>query len=540
MNTRRWQKGVSRGEVLSLEKGTIIKKWHGRIPVCVVYPNTYYIGMSNLATHMLYKTLNSIPEVVCERCFIEDSGECLSVESGRPLASFECIFFTVCYEMDYVNIVRILQLSGVTVSTRKRREDEPIVLAGGIAIMANPEPICSFIDIFLLGDIETTVQPLMKRYMEVREKKRDQILDELSSFDWAYAPRDLNIAYREDGVPEGFVPRDFRVTIDKYKGKHLGTSSIITAKTEFSDMYLIEGTRGCPSRCPFCLLGHAYGFLYDKMKDIATEATQIGLVGGGMSFHPRLVEVARELKEAGKGVHLPSLRMDEVPFSLIELIQDDVKTLTFGIEAGTERLRRFIGKPLTDEEVYEKTDAILGLKPFNLKLYFMIGLYGEQKDDIEAILSLVKHIKHIMVKKGAKKGRVGTITVHASPFVPKPSTPFQWLPMEEMTILKDKISLLKKGFAKVDNTYFTHDSVKYSFIQGVFSRGDRKTKDTISRLASGDSFSRIVKESPFNLNFYALRQRPKDEIFPWDFIKGKTSKGRLYALLDERLNAPGR
>jgi radical SAM superfamily enzyme YgiQ (UPF0313 family) len=257
----------------------------------------------------------------------------------------------------------------------------------------------------------------------------------------------------------------------------------------------------------------------------------IGIIGGGVSFHPALIDLVKEMKDTGKHVHLPSLRMDEVPLEVIEVIQDEVKTLTFGIEAGSERLRRFIGKPLSDEEIYEKMEAILAIKPFNLKLYFMIGLYGEERADLDAILEMVKHIKHIMVKQGAKKGVVGTITVHASPFVPKPSTPCQWLPMEEVPMLKEKVALLKKGFGKVENTYFTSESVKYSFIQGILARADRRIGDTILRFASGESFAKVMRESLLNLNFYVLRQREKDELFPWDFIRGRQKKEALWKRL---------
>jgi radical SAM superfamily enzyme YgiQ (UPF0313 family) len=296
-------------------------------------------------------------------------------------------------------------------------------------------------------------------------------------------------------------------------------------------MFLVEGTRGCPSRCPFCLLGNLYDYICETIDPSVTELSDIGILGGGVSFYPGIVELAKRMKENGKNIHLPSMRVDEIPLELISLMKDDVKTLTFGIEAATERLRRFIGKPFTDEELFEKINAILDVKPFNLKLYFMIGLYKEHQDDIEQIAELTKKIKHIMVKHGAKKGFVGGITVHASPFVPKPSTPFQWLPMDDMDNLKKKISRLKTAFGKIDNTYFTHESVKFSFLQGVFARGDRKVNDIVLRLAEGAGFSRVVNESPVNLNFYTLRERNEKELLPWDFIKGNTGKERLFKRL---------
>jgi radical SAM superfamily enzyme YgiQ (UPF0313 family) len=229
--------------------------------------------------------------------------------------------------------------------------------------------------------------------------------------------------------------------------------------------------------------------------------------------------------------------MDEVSLSVIELIKDDVKTLTFGIEAATERLRRSLGKPLTDEEIYEKIEAILTIKPFNLKLYFMIGLYGETMEDIDAIADLTRRLRHIMMKTGAKKGIMGSVTVHASPFVPKAATPFQWLPMDDMPLLKEKAGRLKKVFGKIDNAFFTHESIKHSFLQGILARGDRRVNGTIMRLASGESLTKVLRESPVNLNFYVLRQRARDERFPWDFISGGQSKETLLKRFDGATSA---
>jgi radical SAM superfamily enzyme YgiQ (UPF0313 family) len=261
----------------------------------------------------------------------------------------------------------------------------------------------------------------------------------------------------------------------------------------------------------------------------------MGILGGGVSFYPGIAGVAKTLKENGKNIHLPSMRVDEIPLELIFLMKDEIKTLTFGIEAATEKLRRCIGKPFSNEEIFEKIDAILDVKPFNLKLYFMIGLYGEDRSDIEAIPELTKKIKHIMIKRGAKRGFVGSVTVHVSPFVPKPFTPFQWLPMDDMESLKKKINWLKAAFGKIDNTYFTHESVKFSFLQAVFARGDRRVYDTVLRLAAGDNLSKVMRESPVNLSFYAQRDRGENELFPWDFIKGNTSKEALWRRLQAAL-----
>lgn len=352
-------------------------------------------------------------------------------------------------------------------------------------------------------------------------------MDALSSWKWVYNPARLDVSYEEDGTVRAFSPPSFRVDIERYKGKKLAASAIITGETEFGGMLLVEGSRGCPSQCAFCLTGNAYPFVSDKLSEIDSETRDVGIIGGGVSFHPRLGEIIKRFKESKIRVHLPSLRLDEVPLEVIDLLKDSIKTLTFGIEAGSEGLRRLIGKPISDEALFDRIEAIAGIQSFNFKFYFMIGLPHEQRADVEAIVELIKHILHLLVRKGSRKGRIGSITVHASPFVPKAATPFQWLAMDDPGELHEKISLLKRGLGKVPNTHFTHESIKYSFLQAVFARGDRRLKDVIVRLSEGESLTRIMRDSPINLNFYATRERKVDEVFPWDFIGQKAEKEQL-------------
>jgi len=528
---------LDRREVLSREQGTVLKKWTNRVPVCVAFPSSYYIGMSNLSVHLLYRVLNERPEVVCERLFLDEEGAMRSVESARPLDAFEIVFLTLSFEMDYPNIPRMLKAGSTPVLAREREESAPIVVAGGMCAMANPEPVSSFFDLFLMGDVEACIPPFMDRYLQARGKKRAEIVDDLSSWPWVYNPSRLEVSYHDDGTVKAFSPPSFRVDIERYKGKRLARSAIITGETEFANMLLAEGTRGCPSRCAFCLTGHASPFASDNLEEIDCDTRDVGIIGGGVSFHPRLGEIIRSLRESNIRVHLPSLRLDEVPLDVIDLLKDSIKTLTFGIEAGTERLRRLIGKPLSDEDLFSRIEAIAGIESFNFKFYFMVGLPREQRADIEAIVDLVKHILHLLVRKGKKKGRIGGITVHASPFVPKAATPFQWLPMDDPKELKQKMSILKRGLGKVANTHFTHESIKYSFLQAVFARGDRRVKDVILRVSQGESLTAIVRASPVNLGFYATRERRAEEIFPWDFLGKAAEKDLLLKRLSAALRA---
>ena len=526
------------GTTHETERGIIVKEWTGRVPVCVTYPNTYFIGMSNLAIHLLYKTLNVLPGVVCERAFFEEaklgSGP-RSIESRKPLNAFELIFITFSFEMDYINAANLLSLAHLGPLARDRKEDDPLVVGGGICVMANPEPLAGLFDLFIMGDIEATIPAFIETYVTHREKGRGELIEELSKPEWVYNPGHLTVSYGKDGTVAGFDPASFRVRIERYRGKHLSTSAIMTEQTEFSNMFLVEGTRGCPSRCPFCLTGAIGPFVYDRLPSIDESVQDVGIIGGGVSFHPALVDLIKELRARKIRPHLPSLRMDEVSLEVIELVSEEVKTLTFGIEAATERLRRSIGKPLTDQDIYERIEAIMAVKSFHLKLYFMIGLYGEHVEDVEKIVEMAKHIMHLMIRQGAKRGTVGSITVHASPFVPKAATPFQWLPMDDVSSLKEKLAVLKRGLGKAANTYFTHESVKYSFLQAALARGDRRIQEIILSLARGASLAKVQKESPTNLNFYVTREREADERFPWDFITGEKEKARLRKQFDAAL-----
>ncbi|MCX7856778.1 MAG: B12-binding domain-containing radical SAM protein [Deltaproteobacteria bacterium] len=515
------------------EKGFIKKNWRNRVPVCIVYPDSYFVGMSNLALHLLYCTLNGIEDIVCERAFFEKGSESFSLESKRTLSSFEILFFTFSYELNYINVASILKNSGIPLLRKERNDKEPIpiIVAGGITVIANPEPISDFFDLFIMGDVEATIHEFMDSYLQAREKARGKILEELSKFPWVYNPSFLKINYRDDGKVSSFEPSDFKVKVNYYRGEPLGRSVILSTDTEFANMYLVEGTRGCPSRCPFCLMGNVYDFRVDE-KSIYEAAEKniddIGLLGGGVSFLNTLPRIIGYLSDRGKNLHLPSLRIDKIPYELLEVIKDRVKTLTFGIEAGSFRLRRAIGKPISDEEIISNIEKIFNIAGFNLKLYFMIGLPDEKMEDIEAIFELAKKIRHVAVKKMAPRGFMSRLTIHISPFVPKPGTPLQWTRMDNLDSLEEKTKWLRSKIKKLGSLIFTHESIKYSFIQAILARGDRRLGFVVQKLAEGDNLRKIMLESPVNLGFYVYRERERDEIFPWDFIEGTRSKEDLY------------
>lgn len=503
------------------ELGVILKNWKNRIPVCVVYPDSYYTGMSNLAVHLLYKTLNEIDWVVCERAFFSERGEILTVETKKRLKSFEILFFTISYELHYVNVIRILIGSGISLKSKDRGKDEPLVVGGGINVMANPEPLSQFFDLFILGDIEATIPQFMELYLELRKKSRESLLVEISSLPFVYNPKILSFSYDSKGRISSFSPPKFKVKAEFHKGESLSKSCLLTKETEFKDMYLIEGTRGCPSKCPFCLVGNTYDFVYDRNIHSLTlpkGIKDVGLIGAGMSFHPMFKDIVQNFVLQGIGVHLPSLRVDKVDFEILESLKGKLRTITFGIEAASLPLRKALGKALEDEDLLFRIEKILDIGDFNFKLYFMIGLPGEDFKDVEAIVEMTKRIRHIVLRKKAKTGSLPRLTVHINPFVPKPMTPFQWVGMEDTSSLEIKLKWLKGKFSKIKNVIFTHESLKYSFLQASFARADRRISDFLVRVAQGEGIKKASTETHINLGFYAIRKREIDEILPWDFI----------------------
>ena len=272
----------------SEEKGRIVKRWRGKLPVCIVYPNRYYLGMSNLATHMLYAALNAEPDIVCERYFFDDSSQGLSLESNRPLSDFRILFFTLSYELDFINVPKILKGASIPVIARNRHKKNPVVIAGGICAMANPEPIHSLFDLFVMGDIEATIHDLVAVFRQRTPLVREEVIDELSSVPWIYNSERMTVRYTEKQTVDSFDPPDFSIQVRYHRKQDLGMSSILTNDTEFAGIYLVEGTRGCPSFCPFCLMGNIYPFRYDTIRSLPPEVTDVGIVGGGVSFHPRL------------------------------------------------------------------------------------------------------------------------------------------------------------------------------------------------------------------------------------------------------------
>ena len=498
---------------LAGEQGTIRKDWGGRIPVALIYPNTYYIGMSNIGFHTIYSLLNSYDEIVCERVFYE--GNNASVESGRPLSDFAIIAFSISSELDYFNVVDILASAAIPLFANERGDSHPIVIGGGPCVTANPEPLSPFFDCFAIGEGEAMLPSLVGAFTEGIDGSRADLLETLNRLPGIYVPS------LSSGKP---VSRQWVRDIDEFAT----TSVILTPHTEFSDMYLIEIARGCRWGCRFCLAGFCYrpprfrslSTLTSQVEHGLRRSKKIGLLSASVSDHPDIDALVTYLRREDAQISVSSLRIRPLSKTLLQgMASSGTLTVTLAPEAGSERLRRIINKGVTQPDIMAAVDEI-GTQGFRqLKLYFMIGLPTETAEDIEEMIDLVLGLKNRLDRK--RSGIHLILTVE--PFVPKAGTPFQRLPMASTKALRQRLARLKSSLEPKGIEIRT-ESVTWAAVQGVLSRGDAKLAPALARVAakgakkSLPAWRRALSELSLDADQYIGRRIPPNERLPWHCI----------------------
>jgi radical SAM family uncharacterized protein len=536
----------SRRKIVDNEIGAVRKQWRGKISVALVYPHRYHVGMSSLGFQTVYRLLNSFDQVVCERAFLPDDSPSqhprpTTLESGRPIADADIIAFSISFENDYPNLLAILDRAGIPVRSRDRTNRQPLVIAGGVTCFLNPEPIAAFIDCFIIGEAEA----IMPRFFQIFEPHTDRntILKSLArNIPGIYIPAFYQARYHEDGTLAAFDPEeDVPPKIERVYLEDLDRvstcSAVITPDTTFDRSFLVETGRGCPHGCRFCSAGFIYrpprfrsiSRLEQTINEGVRLSDRIGLVGAAVSDLPDIEKLCEKFQDRNVRISFSSLRADRLTSGLIGVLQkSNVKTATIAPEVGSERMRRVINKGITEEDILTAATALVENGIPNLKLYFMVGLPGETDADIDAIIQLVKHIKHRFLTSSRARKRIGNMTVSLNSFVPKPFTPFQWAAMDEIQTLKGKIKKIKNDLKKVSNLRINSDIPRWAYIQAMFSRGDRKVANILTAAhANQGNWAQTFKSVPVNPDFYVYRERELNEQFPWDFIDHGIKKSFL-------------
>ena len=549
-------------KILAQERGAVLRNWGARWPVALIYPQIYPVAMGNLGFQTIYRLLNDTSSLHCERAFLpspEDWREyqrtrtpILTLESQRPLSDFAALAFSISFEADYPYVLQILEGAGVPLLAAERRPTDPLVLAGGVATFLNPEPLAPFVDAFFLGEGEAGAVPFFQFLAGGQaERPRPLLLRDLAqTIPGAYVPAGYRPRYHPDGPLAGLDPEPGYPP--RVKAPHLPElasypthSHLLTPQSEWGEMFLVETGRGCSRGCRFCAAGFVYRpprerpleELWTQVGRGLLEKRKVGLVGAAVSDHPAVKELCRKILAAGGEIGISSLRADSADQELFQLLaRGGVRSVALAPEAGSERLRKVINKGLSQEDLAQAAVNLSRSGIPQLRLYFMVGLPTETLEEVAEIPRLVRFLEHCVLKDSRGKRHLGLITLSLSSFVPKPFTPFQWAPFMEVAELKKRLRLVSREFHGVKEVRVHTDLPKWAYVQALLARGDRRVGELLLA-AHRRGWSRALRESPVNPDFFTLRPRSPDELFPWDFIDHGLKKDYLWEEYQRALEA---
>lgn len=550
------------------ETGVVHKPWKNRLRVALVYPNFYQVGTANLGFQTVYRMLNDMPEVVCERAFLPNNGDResakgrrssvdrtfnvpLTEESERPLGDFDIVAFSVSFENDYLNIISILDSAGIPLRSEDRNNLHPLVVAGGVACWLNPEPIAPFFDLIFIGEAEVLLPVFIHSYLKHGDQT-DYSQTTAARLPGVYVPSLYNPVYDQNGVLSGRqlsgdAPEKVKRVISESLDTIATHTTVVSSCTVFDSRYLIEIGRGCARGCRFCSSGfisrpprfRPVPALMEEIETGKAVSDRIGLVGTAVSDLPGLATLCRQAVEMDISLAFSSLRADALNSDFVSaLVKSDVKTATIAPDAGSERMRRVINKGITEKDLLASTHTLVTAGIANLKLYFMIGLPTETDTDVDAIVSLTKRIKKTFLEASRPKGRMGNITISLNCFVPKAFTPFQWSGMDQVSRLKKKIMQVRKGIGKLPNVKLQSESPRRAYIQALLARGDRRISDIIVAAYRFDGdWQQALAKSDLNTDAVVYNQKKTTDLLPWDFIDAGVHHSFLAKEYEKALNS---
>ena len=532
-------------DILSREVGYVRKPHADRLRVALLFPNTYFVGMSNLGFQTIYRLFNQQPDIVCERAFLPPKQELASLrdartrivtlESQTPVAEFDVIAFSLSFEWDYTNVLTMLRLAGVPVRAADRDYRNPLVVVGGAVTFVNPEPLAPFADVIAAGEGEALVPALLDAF---GSSSRSEQLRRLAQARGYYIPSFYDVDYNPDGTIARYVPKEGtgappvvrKAALKATDQADPPSTTIFTPDTEFGSRFLVEVVRGCANLCRFCWAGYNYlpvrAFPAERILALANAARQhasrAGLVSIALCDHPEIEHILRSLKDMGYSISPASLRLDDLTPTIVQLLKESgERTLTIAPETGSDRLRRVINKTVTNQEILDAAELIFSSGIESLKLYYMIGLPTEQDEDLVAIRDLTLQLHQIMLNHARARGRIGRIVASVNPLVPKPGTAYQWLPMERAEVIERKMMRLRALVSGIDNVYFNIKSERHSYYQALLSLGDRRVAPAIELAeANGGQWRKALADAGLDGDFYIYRDRSHDAVLPWSIIDG--------------------
>ena len=551
-----WKQKKKYESLLEQERGYVKKVWGIYNTICLAFPNYYRTGMANLGFQTVYKIINEQPSFLCERVFLSASGTgaefgsgasgMRSMESQKSIAEFDILAFSLSFENDYPHILTMLAEAGIPLLTKDRPEKFPLVIGGGIAVTLNPEPLADFFDLFILGESEVALPQFTRAFEEARRigQKRKALLKDLQRrIPAVYVPSLYKVKYASDNIIDAYVPREAafpeRIKLNSIKDiNSYSTEEVISAtQIEMGDMFLTEVNRGCVRSCRFCAASYVYRpARFRSFKEIIasvdrglTKKKKIGLVGTAVSDHPELIQICKYILAQSAQVGIGSLRIDQINEKIVDLIKaGGIETVALAPEAGSQKMRDVLSKDITEEEILRAVEFLIDKEILNLRLYFMVGLPGEEDQDIDAIIDLTKKIQHHALLKTCGKKKFRRITLSVNQFIPKAHTPLQWCALANVSATGRKIKKITSAFSRDKQIYVIHDVPKWNYVQALLSLGDRRISEILLAVHRLDgNWVKALKEVSIDSDDYVYRQKTFDEILPWDIVDLGTSKKSL-------------